>query len=295
MAKKLTDKQKRIKKEQEERKQRNKMASPKVNIESACCETIKDMEITKKIGDSYEIKYNMEWFSTEYLRRKHFSIYDDFIRTYTNKNSFWRDIDFENYNYWHDNCNYGARNYTVEYFGESDYLKDIASCIEKYRSRQYKEACICFTELIEKYPNEGWLYYYFGKSFSYAYGIGSGGAELYSLRFYKKAVELKGCVEMYLDYAIMLRICGDILARSGMSEYARRLYNCALDIYDEAEKKYPQCGNINNLRNMVPLYEGNNSDFMESLSMKSYTFDEESREWITENLLFKIEDDLLIN
>ena len=283
MAKKLTEKQKRIKREQEERKRKNKIEKATNGNSVNVRESI--------MSDNINIEPNIAWLDINYAEKKRFSIYKEYIGTYKEPGVFYRDIDFENYNFFSKMGNDEPRDFSVEYEGDDPFFSEIAPHIECFRCRKYKDASMGLSSLFEKYPNEGWLYYYFGRAFSYAYRLGNG--ELYSLRFFKRAVELNGYIEMYLEYANMLMVCGNILARSDMPEDAEKLYRCSIDIYNEAEKKYPECGDISRMREHVPISK-KTGVITDDFSKKYYKFDNESREWLTENLPFSVEQDLLI-
>ena len=287
MARKLTDKQKRLKKEQEERRMKNKLEKSTIQKHDT---SLDKEDLTLGI----DIEPNEAWLDIGYGEKKRFDIYEDYIKTYKMTNVFIRDIDFENYNYF--SCAYNEfqelRDFSVDYKGDNAFLCEIAHYIKCYRCRKYKDACLGLSSMFEKYPKEGWLYYYYGRAFSYAYR-GGGNGELYSLRFFKRAVELNGYIEMYLEYANMLWECGNILVRSDMPLDAEKLYRCSIEVYDEAEKKYPECGDIKRMREYVPVAEKTGIS-VDSFSMKNYTFDNESREWLTENLLFPVDQDLLL-
>lgn len=283
MPRKLTDKQKRLKKDQEERRRKNKLEKMVVVINNK--HKVEDI-----VHKEMDIKPNIEWLDLEYPAKKRFEIYNDFVENYKIKNQFSRDIDWENYNLRIDFSD-SLRDFFIGYDGNSTFLCEIAPYVEYYRCRKYKEASIGLLKIIDKYPNEGWGYYYFARAFSCGYRLGNG--EFYSLRFFKRAVELDGYLEMYLEYANMLMICGDILARSAMPRDAEKLYKYSIEVYNEAEKKYPEYGDISRMRDHVPASKKTGNS-VSNLSMKHVSFDNESREWLTDNLLFPINQDLLL-
>ena len=282
MPRKLTEKQKRLKKDQEERRRKNKLEKTVVVINSKHQED--------DIYNEMDIKPNMEWLDFEYPARKRFEIYNEYIKNYKIRNKFKRDIDWENYNFMADLPD-PTRDFSAKYEGDNVFLCEIAPCVEYYRCRKYKEASMGLLKIIDKYPDEGWGYYYFARAFSYGYRLGNG--EFYSLRFFKRAIELSGYLEMYLEYANMLMVCGNILERSNLPVDAEVLYKCSIEVYNEAEKKYPECGDISRMREHVPTSKKTGTS-VSNLSMKYFTFDNESREWITDNLLFPIDQDLLL-
>lgn len=155
----------------------------------------------------------------------------------------------------------------------NEFQKDMVLGVTYYRQRTYVKASRYFLTLLEKYPTEAMLYYYLGNSFSYQVE-----GMLYSLRFYEKAIELKDNIEFYLDYANILRILNK-------SKEAIRYLEIARD-------KYPTYGNAEAMLTYIyktgAKYEKCKRG---ALRKKHYKFDENIREWETENQLFKSEED----
>lgn len=289
---KMTEKEKRLKREQKERREKNKLErNTAIDTKGKAKVDVSDVG-ENAFDDSLQIQPNIEWLDLEYAGKKRYNFYLDFVKNFEKKGCFSRDLDFENYNFILDLHSDELRDYVVEYNGDDKFLREIAPCIEHYRCRRYRDAYIALVELLDRYPDEGWIYYYCGRAFSYAYMSGNG--EFYSLRFFKRAVELNGYIEMYLEYANMVMVCGNILVRSDMKNEAEKMYKLALQIYDEAEKKYPECGDISRMREYVPSPSNKHGKDVERFTKQFHTFDNECREWKTENLLFPIEEDLLI-
>lgn len=151
----------------------------------------------------------------------------------------------------------------------NEFQKDMILGVTYYRQRTYVRASRYFLTLLEKYPTEEMLYYYLGNSFSYQVN-----GMLYSLRFYEKAIELKDNIEFYLDYANILRV----LNRPKE----------AIKYLEIARDKYPNYGNAEAM--LTHVYKTGveyEKCKREALRKKNYTFNENIREWETENQLFK--------
>lgn len=96
-----------------------------------------------------------------------------------------------------------AKEYVCTATPRNPFEADMKKGVEAYRSWRYVEAAKEFLNLLDKYPEEGMLYYYIANAFSY---LSDGIGLEYSLRFYKKALTLIDYVEVWLDYGNALRV-----------------------------------------------------------------------------------------
>ena len=158
----------------------------------------------------------------------------------------------------------------VEIEPKNEFEKDMLEGVLWYRKRQYVAAAKHFLALIEKHENEAVLYHYIANTFSYLIG----GFE-YSLRFFRKALELGDQIEFYLDYANILRAIGEV--------------EMAIHILETARDKYPEYGNPEAM--LTYIYKSGEEYERckeQALSKKNYNFNGEIREWETEHQMFSL-------
>ena len=154
--------------------------------------------------------------------------------------------------------------------------KDIQKGVYAYRNRWYAMAVKEFFGLLEKYPEEGILYYYIANSFSYmSDGTLENSCREYAINFFKKALEFSDYPEIWADY-------GNLLMCMKKNEEA-------VAVLEEGQKNHPEAAIID-----LILSCAYRDDKKRQLARNQYhkkvkvNFNEDIREWETENQVLKI-------
>jgi len=194
------------------------------------------------------------------------------LGVYKSRNHKLRNTDVEEYLF---SINQGAdkkycKNIDYKVFPSNEFEKDMECGVLAYRRKKYVIAVKEFLNLIEKYPEEGILYYYIANAFSY---MQEGRA--YALRFYEKALEYRDYVEIWVDYGNVLRS----LQRT--EEAITVLENARIRFRDNGS---PSMVLTSIYREDAALYKIVKS---EAVRKKSAKFNEIIREWESEHQILK--------
>ena len=157
----------------------------------------------------------------------------------------------------------------------SDFERDMLQPVTYYRTRQYYLAAKGFLELVDKYPQEGMLYYYLGMSFVPMFG-----GEEYAQEFFLKALSIHDYLEIRIDYAMAIRKQGKIERAIDVLEYARSLF--------------PNDGTVSSI--LYDIYRNANEDYFwdkiqivksEAERKERMKYNELIREWETDHQILK--------
>lgn len=154
---------------------------------------------------------------------------------------------------------------------KNSFEKDMREPVVAYRNWRYTAAARGFLALLDKYPENGTLYYYIALSFSYL----AGGVE-YSVRFFEKALEYNDSLEIMLDYGNILR-------------HLKR-YDAAVAVLEAAREKYYNDGNAAFI--LLHIYQKTDKERFrvakaESVRRGRMHFNRLIREWETPDQLLK--------
>ena len=169
-----------------------------------------------------------------------------------------------------------SRNDTYDVIAADKFEQDMETGVIAYRNRKYVKAAKEFIGLLEKYPEEGRLYYYIANTFSYMIE----GRE-YSLRFFEKALEYIDYVEVWVDY-------GNIL-------WNLRRVEKAIEVLEQARIKFYEDGSPSMILSHIYKDKALNQIVKsEAVRKRSANYNEIIHEWESKHQLLKpIEEDYI--
>ncbi len=166
-----------------------------------------------------------------------------------------------------------TKEYVCTAIPQNAFEADMKKGVEAYRCRRYVEAAEEFLNLLDKYPEEGMLYYYIANSFSYMSENWADCLE-YSLHFYQKALTLIDYVEVWVDYGNALRVM--------------RKTEEAIAVLEEARSRFRNEGSpAMILSSTYPDADRRKAMESESVRKRGIQFNKTIREWESKHQLLK--------